>query len=346
LTPATTLLAIAAAALAVCACGGGEAADVGTTTPTAASDPVLSRFGLTIGGEVAMERRFDAADLSELPATNLRTRELTRDGDYLGAYAYTGVSLRHLLQTVEPRKQSAGFQRPLDMLVTATDAGGRRAHFSYGEIAMADDANPILLAYRREPVVPIKSAESYTGNKLTQALEGLRLVCPGDLNVDRYLDQVVTLRLTTPEVSLEGLPASRKGHRCSSDSILRCTEQGCMPAELEGLEQRTVRDWVRVGHGRGFKGISSASGDSLVSFLEHNFPDHCLSRFYLFIACDGYRSLFSGTEIFETAKGRRSLIITELDGKPPHGGLTLGPVGDYFVDRDVWGLSHVVQLEP
>ncbi len=70
------------------------------------------------------------------------------------------------------------------------------------------------------------------------------------------------------------------------------------------------------------------------------------SAFYLFVACDGYRSLFSGTEIFATAAGRESMIITEMDGERPSGGMTLGPVRDYFVDRDVWGLSHIVQLHP
>ena len=96
----------------------------------------------------------------------------------------------------------------------------------------------------------------------------------------------------------------------------------------------------------GFKGISTASGYNLVSFLEKNFPSNGEEYFYLFVACDGYRSLFSGTEIFRTAAGRETMIITEMDGEKPSGGLTLGPVLDYFVDGNVWGLSHVVQLKP
>jgi hypothetical protein len=115
---------------------------------------------------------------------------------------------------------------------------------------------------------------------------------------------------------------------------------------LEGVDEASIRDWVRVGHGMGFKGVTTASGYRLVSFLEKNFPKNGEEYFYLFIACDGYRSLFSGTEIFATAAGRDAMIINEMNGEKPSGGLTLGPVRDYFVDRDVWGLSHIVQLKP
>jgi hypothetical protein len=101
-----------------------------------------------------------------------------------------------------------------------------------------------------------------------------------------------------------------------------------------------------VGHGLGYKGVATASGYRLVSFLERNFPDDRESSFYVFVGCDGYRSLFSGTEIFGTAAGRESLILTEMDGETPSGGLTLGPVRDFYVDRNVWGLSHIVQLKP
>ena len=40
------------------------------------------------------------------------------------------------------------------------------------------------------------------------------------------------------------------------------------------------------------------------------------------------------------------MIVTEIDNKAPENGLMLGPVRDYFVDRDVWGLSHIVLLDP
>lgn len=315
-------------------------------TPLAVARSVPPNLLLTIVGEVNQEYRFDSAALGAFATTRTRTREVTDDREYIGAYAYIGIPVIHILEGVKPKKKTGDFDRPLDMIVTITNSREKKARFSYSEICMADDAYPITLAFFREPVLPSKAPETYKGNKFTGNVEGLRLICPADADIERYLDDVKTITLHTPVLSYEDLPAPQRNFRCSSDSLRRCTAGNCTQALMEGMETATVTDWVRVGHGMGYKGISSASGYRLDSFLKKNFPGDNEGYFYLFIACDGYRSLFSGAEIFKTAAGGEIMIITEMDGERPSGGLTLGPVWDYFVDRDVWGLSHVVQLKP
>jgi hypothetical protein len=338
------------ACLFTCACGKTDTVNVdGFTgaTPLALAQGVPSGISLAVNGEVNREYRLDSAQLSRLATTRIRTREITRDGEFLGAYAYVGIPVIHILEGVKPQKENADFDRPLDMIVTFTDSGGKITHFSYNEICMVDDAFPITLAYYREPVLPSKNPEIYKENKFKESVKGLRLICPADTDVERYLDDVQTLTLRTPPVGFDGLPAMQKGTPCSSDSLVRCANGECSPAILEGIEEANVRNWIRIGHGMGYKAVvHEANGYSLTSFLEGNFPSDRDGSFYLFIACDGYRSLFSGTEIFETAAGSESMIITEMDGERPSGGLTLGPVRDYFVDRNVWGLSHIVQLTP
>lgn len=344
-----TVLILPALLISV-ACGKDERVDVDArsgATPLALARAAPSHLTLTVNGEVKQEYGFRSADLSALATTRIRTREITGDGEYLGAYAYTGIPVIHILEGVAPKKDdAAAFNRPLDMVVTFTTSSGKRSHFSYNEICMADDALPITLAFYREPVVPSKEPETYTGNKLTDTIEGLRLICPADSDVERYLDDVTTITLHTPELSFPDLPVQQQGAECSTDSLVRCRGEGCDTATLEDLETATVHNWIRIGHGRGFKGTSVAAGYRLVSFLEKNFQENTKDSFYLFIACDGYRSLFSRAELFKTAAGGDSMIVTEMDGEPPHGGFMLGPVRDYFIDRDVWGLSHIVQLEP
>lgn len=331
------------------ACGKNEMVDIDAlsgATPLALARAAPSDLTLTVNGEVKQEYGFRSADLSVLATTRIRTREVTGDGEYLGAYAYSGIPVIHILEGVKPNKNDAAFDRPLDMVVTFTNSSGKTSHFSYNEICMADDALPITLAYYREPVVPSKEPETYTGNKLEGTIEGLRLICPADSDVERYLDDVTTITLHTPKMSFLDLPVQQQGAECRTDSLVRCKGESCDTATLEDVESATVRNWIRIGHGRGFKGITVAGGYRLVSFLEKNFQEGTKESFYLFIACDGYRSLFSGTELFKTAAGSDSLIVTEMDGEPPHGGFMLGPVRDYFIDRDVWGLSHIVQLKP
>ncbi len=346
----STNLILVLACLVASACGETDAETVDAVTgatPLALARSVPSALALTVGGEVNREYKFESADLTKLATTRIRTREVTSAGEYVGAYAYVGIPVVHILEGVEPNKESnADFDRPLDMIVTMTDSSGQSTHFSYNEICMVDDAYPVTLAFFREPVLPSKAPEAYTGNKYKNNVKGLRLISPADADIERYLDDVKTITLRTPKVDLEELPAQKKGAECSSDSLVRCAAGDCSPATLEELDKATVRDWIRVGHGMGYKGVSTASGYSLVSFLEGNFPSDREGSFYLFVACDGYRSLFSGTEIFGTAAGRESMIITEMDGESPSGGFTLGPVRDYFVDRNLRGLSHIVQLTP
>jgi hypothetical protein len=348
-----TNLLLALGCLAASACGKTDAKAADTVdavtgaTPLALARSVPSGLSIAVNGEVDEEYVFESADLERYATTRIRTREVSSDGDYVGAYSYVGVPLLHLLEGVTPKKASdADFDRPLDMIVTVTDSGGRSAHFSYNEICMVDDAHPITLAYYREPVLPSKNPETYEGNKLEGNVKGLRLIAPADTFIDRYLDDVETITLRSPVADFTDLPVVRKGAKCRSDSLVRCSGDGCGPASLEGVEGANVRNWVRVGHGMGFKGVAAASGYNLISFLEKNFQDNGEDYFYIFIACDGYRSTFSGAEIFATAAGRDTMIITEMNGETPSGGLTLGPVRDYFVDRDVWGLSHIVQLKP
>ncbi len=126
-----------------------------------------SGFSLTVDGMVKREYVFSAAALSAFPSTWLRTLEVSPDGKFQGTYAYTGIPLIALLEGIAPEKpKNAAFDRPLDMLVTFTSADGKKAVFSYGELTMTTDANPVILAYHRQEVLPSdeKTRKAYTHN--------------------------------------------------------------------------------------------------------------------------------------------------------------------------------------
>lgn len=61
--------------------------------------------------------------------------------------------------------------------------------------------------------------------------------------------------------------------------------------------------------------------------------------FYIFAGCDGYRSIFSWSEIYRTENGRKMILL------PGKKGLTFGPVADCFVDRDIRALSCVEKVK-
>jgi hypothetical protein len=132
--------------------------------------------------------------------------------------------------------------------------------------------------------------------------------------------------------------------KCESDRVV-CVENGQMHEPVwEGLARRTMRNWVRVGHGRGFLGQETISGYPFREFLSRNFDTLTLQDYFMLVACDGYRVLYAGREILLTDSGRSMVLVDEMNGKRAPGGRMLACLNDYYADRGLWGISHVVRF--
>lgn len=318
-------------------------------TPRALHKTVPDGLSLTVDGKVKQPYHFVGESFRKMAKIRIRTPEISSGGEILGAYIYTGIPVLYIMEGVAAEKKETDvFDRPMDMVVVFTSYSGEKAYFSYGECTTADDTRPVILAYHREQVLPSVDPGKYTRNKYRKNIAGLRLICPRDPDDSRYLDNVVRvtlLRLPTPD---NLLPVMEKGKKCSSTSIECVAGEKKWPAAYDNVPVKKVSDWFRIGHGRGIKGTTlfTASGYHLSSFLKRNFPDCSAGDFFIFVACDGYRSLFSGSELFRTAAGDSFLLLETMNGKPLEGGPTVGAIADFFVDRCVWGVTHVVRVKP
>ncbi len=324
----------------------GEIMTVTGATPLAMQESVPGNVSLRVTGMVKKEYNLSSRVLNKFATARIRTREVTAGGEYDGAYVYTGIPLYNILEGITPEKpKTAAFDRPLDMVVTLHSRSGKKAHFSYGELVMTDDRHPFTLAFHRREVLPSKNPEKYTKNKFKDTVKGLRLICPRDADTSRYLDDVTEMTFEVLPTPDDRLPVLKKGAKCASGGITVITGKEPKPATFNDIQRHKSSGWVRVGHGQGYKGISSAGGYSLRSFLKKNFSECGPDNFFLFVACDGYRVLLSGREIFLSDDGASSMIADTMDEKDASGKYMLAPIADYFVDRDVWGLTHVVMLE-
>jgi hypothetical protein len=317
-------------------------------TPLAFKVDVKSGLSLEVSGATEKVYKFNSSSLNAFASAYLRTKEVGADGKFQGTYRYTGIPVMNILEGIAPKKpEGATFDRPLDMVVTFISSDNKQSHFSYGEVTMTDDTNPVMLAYSRTELLPTKSKdpnEPYKWNIHKGDVKGLRLICPGDSDTSRYLDDVVKIVVREIDVDNSILPVMKKGEKCKSDSV-KVVEGGKLTAlTLSGVEMRSIKNRVRTGHGQGYKGIVSAQGYDLISLLKKNFQGSDHSDYFLFVACDGYRTLLSGREIFLTEAGKNMMIITEVDGKKQSAGMSLGSIKDYYVDRDTWGLSHIVRV--
>jgi len=341
------LAAVAGALVPGCSKSDIEIMAVTGATPSYVIAKAPGGLTLEVNGLVKRTYSFTSRSLAAFPSMAVRTREVSPKGEFEGAYFYSGIPLVHIMDGVAPKKtEKSPFDKPLDIIVTFTAANGAKARFSYGELAMADDAHPVVLAYHRKEIRPFKDdKKTYNKNIHRENVKGLRLICPRDSNTARYLDDVRSITFSEPDVSGLDLPVTKKGAKCVSKGVTCVTGAGSAPAVYAGVPKISMDNWVRVGHGMGYKGISKAEGYRLTAFLKRNNFVLSRDRFYLFVGCDGYRCIFSGWELFDNEYGSEAMLITSIDGKKPAEGPMLGPVRDFFVDRDLWGFTHAVQLD-
>jgi hypothetical protein len=316
-------------------------------TPLAVARRIPSAIRLDIDGLVKKNYHFTGDALSALATTRIRTREISPQGDYLGAYIHVGIPVFNILEGIAPQKPAdAAFNQPLDILVTFHSATGKTVCFSFNELIMAGDCQPVTLAFSRKPVLPTNEAvrEAYAGNRFTADLTGLRLICPKEPDTARYLDDVVRISYDAIPVDETGLPPRKKKVACHSASITCVDGENRTTGVFDAADRTSNHHWIRIGHGHGYDDTARAEGVDLRGFLTANFPGAGPDDFFLFVACDGYRALFSGREIFTTADGAGMLIVDRLNGDAPAEGLMLAPTADYFSDRAMWGLAQVVRI--
>ncbi len=317
-------------------------------TPLALKESAPSDFSFKVEGLVKKTYEFDSDAINAFASTRIRTREVSPDGKFLGTYIYTGVPVYNILEGIAPQKpKTYPFDRPLDMVVTFISKDGNRTHFSYGEITMVDDRHQLTLAYDRKELKPHeeKKDKPYDKNVFRGNIKGLKLISPRDADTARYLDNVVSIKLEVLETPDALLPKMKKVKNPVIKSIKCIKGKSVKTASFAGVKKQAAENWIRTGHGRGYKGISTATGYNLRDFLKKNFPGCNKNNYFMFIACDGYRTLFSGREIFSNEDGESYMLATQLDNKKASGNYMLAPIDDFFVDRDVWGLSHILILD-
>ena len=92
-------------------------------------------------------------------------------------------------------------------------------------------------------------------------------------------------------------------------------------SDLDTLPKVTIRDQVIYNHKgevkdtlKNLKGIPLKSVLSLIEFV-HDKPKQLNEFYFVFIASDGYKVVFSWNEIYNTETGNSFYIATEMDGK-------------------------------
>lgn len=327
-----------------------------------------------LSGAVARGGSIDPALLRELPPRRLLTHALNRDGSYAQAIEVEGIGLGALLDRVEIKKVPDGFDRPLDTFVVVTGRQGELALFSWGELFATADGGPLLverarflLPHHHEPfekapfdvkafldgaardaldLTPCASCHDGKEQRAIALPRGFLLVTPGDPFPGRFVAEVAEIRVA--QVGIEAPPRDKDADKKSLPPLLLVGPNGS--GKLDGRTAAKVPrrsfSGAAWGMGRGFKGEHRWEGLDLGDLMRSRIPKGVSpsDTWVLVTAADGYRSLYSGREVFSSKRDGGVLLVDREDGKPLREGLgkyrTL-PAGDFFVDRSVRLVSEI-----
>ncbi|MCL1908732.1 MAG: hypothetical protein FWG12_05125 [Holophagaceae bacterium] len=327
-----------------------------------------------IKGAVSKPGAVDAKVLKGLNKYHRLVKIADARGNFVGSLEVRGYALRDVIDCFEVNKKDDGFDRPLDLVVTARNKSGDSVLFSHGEVFYTGDEGPLLVDAARM-ILPSRHEPLRTGkNDPTIALmdvnrrntvnsvslnscnschdrlkvpkiyfpKGWLLVAAQDGFGGRYIEGVTEISVN--QVGIKTLDTRSSGGR---DSIVETPvivgpdgkEYQFSLEEYRKLPRVSLTD-AGIGHGKGYRGTSTWEGVPLKGLIQHLLPNGANPKnaYVLITAADGYRSTFSGTEVFTKSNEKCVLLIDRKDGDALGEGsglYTIVQSTDFFVDRNV-----------
>ncbi len=280
-------------------------------------------------------------ELSPLPLRSAAIKEVgIEKGErvFKGAFFVTGYSLYDILNSKKFKKSPENaFSPPVDLYAVVENDKGEKAVFSWGEIYYRNSFD-ILLTKTVQAINPARS-------KTTWPLPDTpRLVCAGDLLNVRFISSPTKITVR----SFHGPVPKEKPKDIYSPDLRISGKAGSATVTDMGssIEKRTDSN-VGYGHGMGFKGVQNISGYLAKDLIAANvkLSPEILGRWIAVASAkDGYRSVFSVSEIMNRSDNQDLLLLDKKDSHE-NGRYTLFPAGDYFADRDVKAVEKIELLE-
>ena len=325
--------------------------------------------GPQLTGALAKPGALDAATLQGLPTYRRLVKIATPDGQYRCSMEVEGYALRDVLDRRTLKKQEDGFNRPLDTFVTVKGRNGVQALFSHGETFLAGDEGPLLvekarliLPHHHEPLKAGKNdptvllnAAGRQGINLASCIgchegpkppalsfpKGWLVVSPQDAFGGRFVEEVQEIALRQVGTPVKDTRATAKNAFVEAPSVVGPDGKAFTlgTERFQQLPRSAMKD-ATFGLGRGFHGLNTWEGASLDALLRPLLPAGTDPRktYVVVTAEDGYRAVYSGSEVFLAAPEKGVLLVDRKNGAAlgkGSGRYTTLSRTDFYIDRDV-----------
>jgi len=302
--------------------------------------PLKHAQTVLVTGEVEKDT---TVTLAGLPLRSVAVKETILDGDkpvFRGAYRYDGYSLTDILDQVEVKKKNAKeYPRKIDLYIEVSNDDGEKAVFAWGEIFYPSNMHRILIATAVSRFVPSLTKD------LWPLPESSMLVAGTDFLTVRGVRNPTKIMVKSFDMGKDKLGESAmKADSIKSEMRLRVNgalvgEFGSLPNIIERLTCRTTL----YGQGKGYLGSPTITGVPLSAFLAGKIPfssEALREGLAAFIAFDGYRAVFSLSELVNR-NDFRDILLIEGKGSRSSASFSLFPAGDFFTDRSVNEIKEI-----
>ncbi|OQA02099.1 MAG: hypothetical protein BWY70_00127 [Bacteroidetes bacterium ADurb.Bin408] len=302
----------------------------------------LGKVTVEIAGEIANP---GPVDFSQLPLHQEIVKEalLNEKGDtaFVGAYRYDGYSLYDILNDrVIQKKNEKEFNPIIDLYVEVENDKGEKVVFSWGEIYYPINRHKIIIAMQVMRIVPSKTKD------LWPLPTGCKVVAATDLLTERNIYNPV-------KITVKSYPKSFTVTRDMEDlysNEIKIYKKEQQLSTFTGFPSKNIPliyHSVFYGKGRGIHGISTFNGMSVKELLWPYFSrnkSNIRQALILVVAKDGYRSVFTYSEVFNRNDFQDFLLNDRSDDKK-NGAFSIFPAPDFFSDRAVKGITAIYLTE-
>jgi precorrin-4 methylase len=302
---------------------------------------------ISITGAVRQPLNLTMEDLARFEPVGVRLNEVTMDKNYHGAFNYSGVPLRTLLEVASVQKEETDFSKLIDLAIVIRNKDGKQIVLSWGEVFYKNPSE-IIIASSAAPIMPMRKCQDCHAPEVYQKwLEPLKrrielpkLVITNDFYTDRSLEGIVGIEVRDLHPGM----ASKKLPELFSPqfSITGAVDQILNIADISAYSRREVTD-KQIGDGRGYHGLRTFQGVSLLGLLQKAGIGTDLNTVMLVSAPDGYRSLVTYGELSLSQSGRNIIIADNVDDEPmkKNGKFSLVIPDDLSADRMVKAVDKI-----
>jgi len=293
--------------------------------------PVMVEGEITNPGEV---------DFSRLPLHSVIVKETVLAGTenkFAGAYRYDGYSLLDILNERVLNKANAEEFKPIiDLYIVIEGQNGEKAIFSWGEIYYPNHLHEILIAKSVMRIVPSKTKD------LWPLAENFKIIAGADLITERNIENPSKITVKSVKRSFEVNRDVNPMFLPSFDVFVdgKLTQTFSNPPA--GIPETTY-ETIFYGRGRGIHSTTPFKGIQLKQMFpdfQTRTVDNIRNGILVIAALDGYRTVFTYSEVFNRNDQAEVLLVYEpknLDG----GAFKIFPVADFFSDRSVKSIKNI-----